>query len=74
MEALVQETFENYTPHEMTLQLADGERVTLPSKGSARVAEISLTDSTSCNGAVELRRITYGAIEGLPQPVPEGKR
>ena len=59
-------SFHNYTPHKINVCERE-----YPSEGVARVTE---TQEVVClHDGIELRKTLYGAIEGLPDPDPDGK-
>ena len=60
----------NLTPHNIVLQDADGVRTVIASSGIARVASTSGALETVAGVPVPVAgRATYGAVEGLPDPV-----
>lgn len=58
--------FVNYTPHEINLVTSLGLSISFESKGSARVKETQVLVKREKPG-IELRRVIYGGIEGLPE-------
>ena len=66
-QATSEETFfENYTPHEINVQLTGGDLIGFPSLGIARVTEEQQLLGT--HGNFQIRKTTYGSIVGLPEP------
>jgi hypothetical protein len=62
-------TIVNLTPHPLNLKRVDGTMLTIPPSGTvARVAE-KRTDLGVLAG-LAVTRAEYGAVEGLPEPVP----
>jgi len=62
----------NLTPHDLTVYLADGTTLTIPPSGVvARVSQdyTPLGTLNLGNAQVPLVATTYGAIQGLPDPV-----
>jgi hypothetical protein len=59
----------NYTPHTIHLH-CNGEQVTFPSHGVARVAEEQTVVRTTTQG-YEIRKTLYKQITGLPEPVDD---
>ena len=59
--------FQNYTPHTINVETVYGKRE-FPSLGDARVSEsTTIINSTD---DIELRRVFYKEITGLPEPMP----
>lgn len=62
--------FVNMTPHAITLRNSDGKDTQIPSSGVARVATVVATkEKEIINGIPVFPAPTYGAVEGLPDPV-----
>lgn len=64
---------ENWTPHEITLFLADGvTKKVIPSSGIARVKQTNfvLGPLAVDEGDIPLVHSEFGAVEGLPCPMP----
>lgn len=59
------QSYLNYTPHNIDVQLEDGTNVTIPSSGSARVTETR--QSLQSHAGIPLQTTIYGHIEGLPE-------
>ena len=60
----------NLTPHNIVLQDANGVRTVIASSGIARVASTPGALETVAGVPVPIAgRTTYGAVEGLPDPV-----
>lgn len=58
----------NLTPHELKLSKADGDVLTIPASGNvARVAQD--TSEVGMIAGLRVRKSSYGAVEGLPEPV-----
>lgn len=58
-------SYRNFTPHPINVQVGDQSRE-FPSEGVARVSESQ--EVVGEHDGIELRRTTYGSIEGLPEP------
>ena len=57
----------NLTPHNITCELADGQRVTFqPAGAPARVA--TTQEEVGQVAGIPLRRTAWGAVQGLPAP------
>ncbi len=67
-------TLHNYTPHAVTVYTGDTVVAVLPCEGVARAAEGSSPPTPvriqGTSLQVEFRSTVYGAVEGLPDPVP----
>jgi hypothetical protein len=55
----------NFTPHDINIIL-DGETITIPSEGIARVEEEKV-DCPLINGKIPSYQIKYGRVQGLPE-------
>lgn len=58
-------SYRNFTPHPVNVQV-DGQNREFPSEGVARVTESQVV--VGQHDGIELRRTSYGGIEGLPEP------
>lgn len=60
----------NFTPHSVSIRLDDGDKITLPSEGVARVDQITraigLVDTDKDNLTIEIAVPSYGEVFGLP--------
>lgn len=59
--------FINLTPHTVNIITNDGELILEPSGNLARVSTVEESDGIL--DGVEIFRLTYGSVEGLPDPV-----
>jgi len=60
----------NLTPHAITVQGTDGEKTTFQPSGT--LARVSQTQQSAGKiGAFELRRNTFGDVEGIPAPAAD---
>jgi hypothetical protein len=66
----MEETYENYTPHPITV-FTEGGQIDFPSRGQCRVTEEQ--QLVGHHREIQLRTTTYGSIDGLPAP-KEGVR
>jgi hypothetical protein len=57
----------NLTPHDIHLYLSNGEVITYPSEGLARVESVPALCGTL--DGIPVRRTTYAEVTGLPAPV-----
>ena len=61
--------FVNLTPHEVVILSQNGENVVMRVPPSGTVARVSTKSEIICEvGGVPVRKVTYGDIEGLPEP------
>ena len=61
--------FVNLTPHPITVFYEDGSRTLFPSKGAARVAQV--TEAIGVQYGVTIYRTKFGEVEGLPPTVTD---
>ena len=60
----------NLTPHAITIETETGERTTFQPSGT--LARVSQTQQSAGRiGGFELRRNTFGDVEGIPEATPE---
>lgn len=59
----------NYTPHAVTVFTDDGKQTTFEPVGLARAKQTAITvgEVDLLTGSVPVKKMTFGAVEGLPE-------
>lgn len=66
----MEEKLINLTPHDVTIITDDGQRIVIAASGETCRVACTVRDTGRKVAGVRVTANTYGAVEGLPAPVP----